>query len=348
MDCLIDYIGLQGCNNQTPRSGRYINRLLQGFPLESFEKIAEADQATFLGVWSDVQDRASLRMESEVIRVFAKRYQIQRIKESFDLLKFVDPTTVTACGAGYLWGGFTITLVDTNLQRKVNSALQYIHVQELRFYAPADNASDYIVKIFDLQTGETLFSKTVGAVTEGWNTITVDESFFAYRIFCAINCVDGFVSQSISSDTLNRFNACSCEFFPSDCSGAINGATARVTAVGDPVSDGDITTGSNLFGLSGVFSTGCSYRSLICQNMDLFLLAWAYLLGAEIMSERMSSSRINKWTTGIDAKNAAERMQYFEDRFAQELETVISGINLDTSDCCLDCSADYRTVTSLL
>lgn len=67
MNCLTDYIGIKSCADQvTPESGLFINSL-PGVSLESIDKIATADQTTYLGVWADVQNEAFARFESDFL-----------------------------------------------------------------------------------------------------------------------------------------------------------------------------------------------------------------------------------------------------------------------------------------
>ncbi len=71
MDCLKDYIGIQGCGAPVPLappgetlsdvfSGLYINQL-PGVSLKSIEKLADEEQQNYLGVWADIQRRALLK-----------------------------------------------------------------------------------------------------------------------------------------------------------------------------------------------------------------------------------------------------------------------------------------------
>ena len=54
MDCLQDYIGLQGCGNETPGSGKYLNDL-PGIELRQVQEIANEDEVSFAGIWAKVQ-----------------------------------------------------------------------------------------------------------------------------------------------------------------------------------------------------------------------------------------------------------------------------------------------------
>lgn len=71
---------------------------------------------------------------------------------------------------------------------------------------------------------------------------------------------------------------------------------------------------------------------LICENKDLLAEALHYLMGAEMMIERIGSSRINKYTT-IDKATAQQSRLEFEQIFFHELHVAVLGININDSDC---------------
>lgn len=74
---------------------------------------------------------------------------------------------------------------------------------------------------------------------------------------------------------------------------------------------------------------------LICEHKDLLATALWYLLGAEIMNARATSSRMNTYTT-IDKAKAKEMQADFHASFLQELETAVHGIDVHSSNC-FDC-----------
>lgn len=77
MNCLTDYIGIRVCSNDTPPgSGMYINSL-PGISLESIDKIANADQITYRGVWADVQEEAYQIFEVDFFNELLKCYKVQ-------------------------------------------------------------------------------------------------------------------------------------------------------------------------------------------------------------------------------------------------------------------------------
>lgn len=340
MQCLIDYITLSGCASPASDSGYELNRLLPGLPLEHFSKIAEADQLTYLEVYADIQRRASLRFDNDITRAFQSRYQLNRITESFDLLQMIGTDTDAAAAK---WRGFTIELIEENNYRYVNSSLQVIRLQSIKLYRSAVTVA-VTAKVFDIQTGAVLQSITIPAnSTAGWTEVTVNGVYYAPRIFVAYDATAVVSTElNIQQDIINKFNDCACNFGFGDCSSAISGATTD--ALPANVKDADIITGYNLFGLSGVFSIGCSYNPVVCQNKSQFLLPWAYLLGAEAMFESRNSSRFSKFTLGLGAEKASKLLMEYEDRYTLELNTVIAGISLQEIDCCLECNAPYQYV----
>lgn len=80
MDCFIDYIGIKGCGTKEPESGAYINDL-PGVTLENIERIANAEQITFKGVWEEVQRRSIKQFVRKAHVFFKKRYQALCCKE---------------------------------------------------------------------------------------------------------------------------------------------------------------------------------------------------------------------------------------------------------------------------
>lgn len=77
MECFIDYIGLAACGGayDAPASGIYINSL-PGISVESIDKIADAEQMNYIGVWEDVQANAVQQFYVDVKAEISKCYQL--------------------------------------------------------------------------------------------------------------------------------------------------------------------------------------------------------------------------------------------------------------------------------
>ena len=87
---------------------------------------------------------------------------------------------------------------------------------------------------------------------------------------------------------------------------------------------------------------------LIEENKELLSTALWWLLGAEVLYTRQTSSRMNVYTTldrskakemreyFLDRSKAKEMREYFEAQFEKELETAVRGIDIHRS-ACFDC-----------
>jgi hypothetical protein len=75
-----------------------------------------------------------------------------------------------------------------------------------------------------------------------------------------------------------------------------------------------------------------------CENKDLLATSLWYLLGRELMDERIYSDRINRYTT-IDRDEAIELRDHYQVTFEDELKSAIQGIDVEHS-CCIQNEKD--------
>lgn len=327
MRCLTDYIGILGCGSTTPESGLYINTL-PGVSLRQIDQIADEDQITYQGVWDDVQERAVRRFETKVKAELSKRFKITTIQDVVDITKNLE-TTTTANAAKLR--GFIIDLDNfVSENHFVVSNFQRIYIQQLFLYLTG--AVNTTVYLFDAVKGTQLDSYSVTGAA-GWNTINVNEAYTARKIFA---CYDATNVTGTDNLIEKGFSCCECEI-------NIEGAESNIAAT---VKESDLTKGENGYGLSGIFSSQCTYDSLVCNNKNIFSTAFWYLLGAELMSEVIYTSRLNQYTT-IGAQKAKELRLEFEERFKEELTSAVEGVNVNTYDCCLECNEQILIKSSV-
>lgn len=339
LNCLIGHIGIEGCGGEVPVSDLYINRL-PGIELKALDKIATQDQVNFQGVWSDIQNRAVRRFRNEAIKMFKKRYKLKTITQSVDIEKLIDTTSSTALATEYR--GYTLELNREN-DDYVASNLQSIYIQTLPVWLPG--AVNTTVKIYDLDTETQLFSLAVTGAS-GWNTVRVDETFTARRLYVVydatlVNSTEQDITK-LRQATLygNDGDYCLC-YSSSNLNIEIRGASSTIA------DKFNITYGNDTFGLGGVFSVLCSFDSLICNNLSVFETPLWYLMGAEFCFERQFTSRLNEFTT-FGKDKAIELRKEYEERFMSELETVVDGINLNLKDHCLECNEQFKYADAVL
>lgn len=312
MDCLIDYIGSHsGCGASTPDSGIYLNQL-PGIEFKQFQDIATPDQVTWSGVWSDLQKTSSANFREDVISEFGKRYMLKQLLQTVDLEKGVDASSLTAQAAGIKNGFLAETFQDGN--QCIGSNLLQLYVQEINFYyAGNDPAASLTIEIIDADTLVVEYSSTL-TPTSGWNQIWVDEGFNSRRIYVLVSGdVLNYVEQDISLFNLNNFGNGGPNWGFSTIGNYLYynwnacGLQSRIRGVQYTSATNTATTGTNIFGVSAVLSTKCTWDTIVCKNKKHFASAWQYRLAIDFLDARINTSRMNFWTT-ID-KNQAIKLQ---------------------------------------
>lgn len=355
LNCLKDWIGVQGCTTTIPDSGIFINQL-PGIELEMIDSLADEQQVDFNGVWDDVQERAVRRLKTDVNAEFKKRYLLKNITESIDMERIIDTTSVTALSPQYRGVALTLNRQDENF---AYSNLQTIRVQDISIYFNVAAATT--IKVFDLETGTELFTKSVDApASVGWQNITILQEFTAREIFIAY---DATLLSSVEQDLTKLKNAVNrsqggCSFWTISCDGAnhnveLRGATSAIATL---VPESSLTIVDNSFGLSVKWSVVCSFDSLVCNNKEAFTRALWFLLGVELMWEKIYTNRLNQFTA-FDNNKAKDLWKLFEITYRGgtmdeisyegELPMSIDAINLDLSDYCLVCNDEVRIVETI-
>ena len=326
MQCLNDYIGINWCNATPPASGLYVNDL-PGLTLKSIDKTASDEQATFIQVWQQVQKRTLRMLGSAIISGFNSRYRINQVYQLFDLGKRTILTTQQTTPANESRG------IEIALNSNA-SLLQVIYVQQVSLYLKA--AQTVTIQVHD--TFGTLLDTFDVDGTQGWNTISIDKLYTdTDRVLISYNAATTespllLINENHAADSLTA------------CTGICD---SRATIRGIKFTDtADITYGNNAYGLSVVATIKCDYANLVCRNKQVFANALWYLLGAEVLTERIHSDRLNRYTT-IDAKKALELRDEFYAQYKTELGIALSTIQLNPTDYCLDCNQPVTLQTNL-
>lgn len=71
---------------------------------------------------------------------------------------------------------------------------------------------------------------------------------------------------------------------------------------------------------------------IICENKELIAVALWYLIGAEMMLEKINSERVNRFTV-TSKKDYQELANQFMNDFYTELQTAVAGIDITNATC---------------
>mgnify|MGYP006266658235 CR=1 FL=1 len=300
MDCLIDYIGLTGCGASNPTSGLFINSL-PGISLKSIEMLADAEQVNYVGVWNDVQLRATKRLQLMLTSMLSKKYRVKSGRYSIRTKETAQSSNTGAYATP-----------SYKMESYCNSLLSYHHIESITV-RKQDNSDPIGVTVYNAEDNSILYNASFSTNGDSVQTVYLNEDFYITEIIVKVSLTSGVFYE----DTFE-----SIDF------GGGNIKTGIYSA-------GTFTESNLTYGISINYGQRCSLDNLACDSSDLFALPLWYLLGSELMLERMVSERINKWT--VDRKQAEELKAYYDAEAEKALEQAVAGICINEMDCCLEC-----------
>lgn len=321
MNCLTDYIGVLGCGANEPDSGIYVNSL-PSINLRQLNGIADAEQENFTGVWNDIQTRSQNKLLVDVSTRLRKRYKLNSFIESFKLSEIINPLSFLPLNEER---GFSYDTQNWGYNT-LKSQFFLINVEYIKLNLSFVTTNPILIQVIDFDSQKVLFSKSLLVANQiiGWNLIKVNKSFLNQRVKFVYDATE-VVSVSTPQDLLIS-HGCGC--FNSHCGGKLEGIKGA-------------TVGNDSFGLVAKISLACTYEPLICMNKEIFSSPFLYLLGSEIMIERIYTERLNEFST-VGKEEAKELNNYFQSQYELGMENVISGISVSLNDCCIDCNNALR------
>jgi len=340
MSCFDGIVKLNGCSITEVPQAVYSLNSLPGISLKSFEQVANSEQQNYIGVWNAINERAEARIKNQIIAYMSTRYDIKRVRRTVDIFGSEsvavsdDKFKGIIINSGY-------SLVDS---WKI-SPLQSTSIDKIRFYKSATiTATTIDVKFFNFISKEILFTKTltVADLVSGWNEIDILKEFS-----CAVLAI-GFLDTNIhgitysTNDANGFFSSCFDYCYGLDFGncGQVNGFISSSNAIG-----GNLANNTTVNSLQAVVTLGCSYDSAVCSNRLLFAEAYWYLLGIELMTERLYSERINFYTQ-VKREEAKELIDLYNVRYEEAFKNALGGLKFEC-DGCLECNSQVQVFTQI-
>lgn len=334
-NCFKGIVSLRGCNIPEIQGAVYSLNSLPGISLKAFGQVANNEQGDWRGVWDDINERAGARLHNEILSRLSTRYKILRVKRTLDTKGY----DTTAAAAANTEKGILVRCDWFDTDNWQLSPFQTVNVQSVRFYYDNTSVATSVTINFNevsmngdtFTTVDTLHSITVqfADLTAGWNEIVINQQFNVANLAIVFNS-NNINTVTYDSDEINNiWGNCCYTCFNTEC-GQIKGANG-----GNSVTD--------ITGLQAVITIGCSYDAAICSNKLLFSQAYWYTLGAEFMSERIYSDRVNFLTTvkRDDAEKLRDAYSADADKY---LQNALDGLTFEC-DICLECNSMVSTFT---
>ncbi len=340
MECLNNYIGIRHCSQEEPVSGLYINSL-PGMSTEMADKIANSDQLNFIGVWDDVQARAFQKLEQDLQLVLFDIGKTGFNKTIYNTQKLTKPRNYTVLEENSdLRGVYVYLPISRFVKFELNNVQIYVH--EL----PID--PDVTLNIFDLQNENLLETKDITLV-KGVNNIEINSVFSintnAIELFIGL---EGNFKSVETTDELYGWYDQECAYYPTwqgigyDTQAVIIPA---VLGISDEPKYGNVSFPGIGQGVSLDAQVICSLENFICENKKSLKTALLYLLGAEMLLQKIASnmgSRVNYFTSG-NLEQTENTRTLFDKEYQKALKNAVRSLNIPDSGVCFECNQNAQS-----
>jgi hypothetical protein len=332
MNCLQNYIGLQGCTADAPLSGVYINDY-PGMSSELMEKIATPEQASYIGMWNSAQAVSYLRIKRDIQLALFQSAEAQLDQVLFQTSKnFVQQwqQIQVVPEEAILKGAFVSIQGSKYLSLRIKQLLVY-------------NAGATVVTacpwyIYQTQDGSILDQGTYD-MQPGMNYVPINNEFYSdfdkINIMAAVDCTNLATTTGMFIDWgWNQMELeCATRFTYLWRNGW---SIFPVTA---PLDYGFGDSWSQDNSQSGVYMDAqllCSLDSFICQQKEFLVDAWANLLCYQILWAKVASPRANYFSQG-NREFTERAMATFLDGYNQSLAIWARQLNLRGEGLCFNC-----------
>jgi hypothetical protein len=332
MNCLQNYIGLQGCTSTAPLSGLYINDY-PGMSSELLEKIATPEQASYVGMWNSAQAVSYQRIKRDIQLALFESAEAQLDQVLFQTSKnFVQQwqQIQTVAPEAILKGAFVSIQGSKYLSLRIKQLFVY-------------NAGSTTVTacpwfIYQTQDGKVLDQGTYD-LAPGMNYIPINNEFYSdfdkINIMAAVDCTNLETTTGMFVDWgWNQMDLeCATRFTYLWRNGW---SIFPVTA---PLGYGFGDSWSQDNSQSGVYMDAqllCSLDSFICQQKEFLVDAWANLLCYQILWAKVASPRANYFSQG-NREFTERAMATFLEGYQQSLAIWARQLNLRGEGLCFNC-----------
>lgn len=303
------------------RGGLYAN-LLPGVTLAMLDDLTKDEQVDYLEFWSDIYARAKVNFVNDIQTQLSGKFHIDQKLVSRETSQF-DPAVVTVSNPGLQIYFFA-------------SKYTRIYVASIQVYSNT-TVTGAVFTFYDTDQNGQIQSTVTSNLSIGLNTIYVDQEFEVVdRLFIGYNSTTLTLRQTenryFNNYAYSAFDKLACSY-PCFFGGYNYGAEGGEWSC----SVFQINGG----GLNVVFNIVCSIEKFICQNINIFKVAFWWWIGVELMTERIMSDKFNRWTT-LTSERAAELLEMYQSNYDKHLKASTGNLKMTEDGVCFECKSAVK------
>lgn len=313
MPCYENYITTD--RSIPSRSGLYAQDL-PGVEASMWELLSKEDQ-TPEEFWEMIYKKAWDNLVSDLTHQLQNKFFVDSKLVSRETSQFkVDLNTTT---------GLAGVTIEFNLPRYAKLHVVSVDVNSAEDY----DSPEVLIQVYqDDENGE-LLSEHSQEVSEGRNTIFIDQDYEVNKIFVAYDPETYSFKQTENKRYNTPYLLWSCDQCVFDC-GGYQGKILQV----------------NGGGLNVKYNVYCSVEKFACENINLFKQAFFFRIGLEITYERYLGNRLNKFTT-MTLERQEEFTEFYQTKFTENLERAVRSQHMHEDPYCFTCKQIVSSQSSI-
>lgn len=272
------------------------------------ELLTKEDQVDYLDFWEMIYKRAWDNFISDLTHALQDKFFVDSKLVSRETSQFTTGVNTA--------GGLAGVTIEFQLPRYAR-----LHIISVDVWSSLDYASpEFTVSVYDEDADGDLLSETSQELTEGKNTVFVDQDYEVDKVFVAFD-TDQFALRPTENKRYldSPYVNYSCEECWFDCGGYLG----KVVQI-------------NGGGVNVKYNVVCSIEKFACENINLFKQAIYYRTGLEMVVERMLGNRINKYMTMTEERQD-ELMLYYSKEYEKNLGQAVRSQNMMEDPYCFTC-----------
>ena len=328
MGCFDGLIGIDGCGNDTPTSGKHLKD--GGISTNELNLIAGQDYADGAEFGNAKINFATQLISQDIYNHFANKYRSVSLLDNGVCGRF-DENMIVKTGASEYRG------IETRLYNE--SSYLRLYVKTIKFFTDFDGDIDILV--YDLKQNKLLDTITITSVANEISSVTVNKYYYSEKSNLDIAFVydsTGINSYQTSVGGSGCTNCNKNKFF--NCDPYLQGKGVYKT--GTDFINSNMQGLGHTAGVSLEYSVECDHEKWICANANMLAIPIIYKASSEILNYAMFQTERTNYET-MDVAQIKERRDFYELQYREYMDKLLSNIDVPNDNTCFLCKQKVRT-----
>ncbi len=303
MSCYSEYITI---NRTTPSRSRLYAEDLPGVDSAIWDALVKEGQEDD-AFWPMIYEKAWNNFVSDLETLLQGKFYVDSKLVSRETSQFKADVNMSADLAG--------VTIEFKLPRYAKLHIISVDV----FSDQAYTSPEALISVYETDENGELLSESSQDISEGRNTIFIDEDYEVNKVFVAFDPATYAFRETENKKYATPYLYFGCDECAFDC-GGYEGKISQI----------------NGGGLNVKYNVVCSVEKFACENINLFKQAFFFRIGLELITERMIGNRLNRFMT-MTLERQEELFNFYNRNYTENLERSVRSQNMREDPYCFAC-----------